>query len=69
MENLLQKRFGLKSFPIIQAPMAGSFIPPSFVATVSNNGAIGSIGAGYMAPETLRTQMREVKNSQAILLQ
>lgn len=49
------------SFLIVQAPMAGNFITPGFVAKVCEAGGVGSIGAGYMAPETLRTHIREVK--------
>lgn len=39
-------------YPIIQAPMAGS-TTPGLVAAVSNNGGLGSIGAGYYSPEKL----------------
>ncbi|MFJ7827002.1 NAD(P)H-dependent flavin oxidoreductase [Psychrobacillus sp. NPDC096623] len=48
-------------FPIIQAPMAGGITTSELVANVSNNGALGTIGAGYMSPNQLREQIREVK--------
>jgi len=49
-------------YPIIQAPMAGGITTSEFVASVSNNGALGMIGAGYMSPIQLREQIREVKH-------
>lgn len=36
--------------PIIQAGMAGS-TTPELVASVSNSGGLGTIGAGYFTPE------------------
>jgi nitronate monooxygenase len=40
--------------PIVQAPMAGDATTPELVAAVSNAGALGSIGAGYMSPEKIK---------------
>lgn len=34
-------------YPIIQAPMAGGATTSQLVAAVSNQGGLGSIGAGY----------------------
>lgn len=34
------------TYPIIQAPMAGAATTPELVATVSNFGGLGSLGAG-----------------------
>ena len=48
-------------YPIIQAPMAGGITTSALVAAVSNNGALGMIGAGYLSPVQLREQIREVK--------
>ena len=48
-------------YPIIQAPMAGGITTSKLVAAVSNNGALGMIGAGYLSPTQLREQIREVK--------
>lgn len=47
--------------PIIQAPMAGGVTTPLLVAAVSNAGGLGSLGAGYMQPEQLRTAIKETQ--------
>lgn len=59
-ENDITKILSI-DFPIIQAPMAGGITTSKLVAAVSNNGALGMIGAGYMSPIQLREQIREVK--------
>ncbi|GGJ03315.1 nitronate monooxygenase [Alicyclobacillus cellulosilyticus] len=48
-------------YPIVQAGMAGGITTPELVAAVSNAGGLGTIGAGYMAPDDLRTAIRQVK--------
>ncbi len=48
-------------YPIIQAPMAGGITTNSLVSATSNNGGLGMIGAGYMSPEQLRNQVKELK--------
>ena len=48
--------------PIVQAPMAGGPSTPELVAAVSNAGGLGSLGAAYLPPETLREQVREIRN-------
>ena len=47
-------------YPIVQAPMAGGPTTPELVAAVSNAGGLGSLGAAYLSPETLREQVREI---------
>ncbi|MCJ1662577.1 nitronate monooxygenase [Staphylococcus sp. NRL 16/872] len=47
-------------YPIIQAGMAGS-TTPELVASVSNKGALGTIGAGYMSQEKLEEEIQSVK--------
>ncbi|RYG72244.1 2-nitropropane dioxygenase [Lentibacillus lipolyticus] len=47
--------------PIIQAGMAGGITTPELVATVANEGALGTIGAGYMDGSSLREDIRKVK--------
>lgn len=47
--------------PIIQAPMAGGMTTPELVAAVSNTGAIGSLGAGYMSPYEMRSAIKKIK--------
>ena len=54
----LTTRLGIKH-PIIQAPMAGGTTTPALVAAVSNAGGLGSIGAGYMAPDDLAGAIAE----------
>jgi nitronate monooxygenase len=48
-------------YPIIQAPMAGGPTTPQLIAAVSNSGGLGSLGAGYMAPDQIRSAVREVR--------
>lgn len=50
------------SYPIIQAGMAGGITSPQLVAAVSNAGGLGTLGAGYMTPETIREAIREIRN-------
>ena len=47
--------------PIIQAPMAGGPTTPELVASVSNCGGLGSLGAGYLQPEALRVAIQEIR--------
>lgn len=49
------------SHPIIQAPMAGGPSTPKLVAAVSNAGGLGSLGCGYLTPEKIDQDIREVK--------
>ncbi len=48
--------------PIVQAPMAGGPTTPELVAAVSNAGGLGSLGAAYLSPETLREQVKEIRD-------
>jgi nitronate monooxygenase len=48
--------------PVIQAPMAGGITTPGLVAAVSNAGGLGSLGAGYLAPEAIREAISEVRS-------
>jgi nitronate monooxygenase len=48
--------------PIVQAPMAGGPTTPRLVAAVSSAGGLGSLGAAYLTPETLREQVREIRD-------
>ncbi len=59
-ENKVTEILNIK-YPIIQAGMAGGVTTPELVAAVSNCGALGNIGAGYMDPEQLRDSIKEVK--------
>lgn len=48
--------------PIIQAPMAGGATTPEFVAAVSNQGCLGSIGAGYLSADQLSFHIQKTKS-------
>jgi nitronate monooxygenase len=56
----LTRRLGV-SHPIIQAPMAGGGDTPELVAAVSNAGALGFIGAAYLAPEQIESTAAAVR--------
>ncbi|WP_043931199.1 NAD(P)H-dependent flavin oxidoreductase [Bacillus sp. EB01] len=60
LTNEFTKLLNMK-YPIIQAPMAGGITTSRLVAAVSNSGGLGMIGAGYMSPEQLRLQIREIR--------
>ncbi|MDM5299274.1 nitronate monooxygenase [Bacillus pumilus] len=45
---------------IIQAPMAGGAVTPELVAAVSTFGGLGSLASGYLEPENMREQIRQV---------
>lgn len=47
--------------PIIQAGMAGGVTTPELVAEVTKAGGLGTIGAGYMTAENLRSAVQLVK--------
>ena len=52
--NRLSKLLGIKH-PIIQAPMAGASTP-ELVASVSNAGGMGSLGAAKMTPNEIQSK-------------
>lgn len=56
----LIERLGIR-LPILQAPMAGGATTPELVATVSNAGGLGALGAGYMQPEAIAEACRAVR--------
>lgn len=58
-DNQLTKTLNVQ-YPIIQAGMAGS-TTPELVASVSNKGALGTIGAGYMSAEKLEEEIQSVQ--------
>ncbi|MCP1143478.1 NAD(P)H-dependent flavin oxidoreductase [Lysinibacillus endophyticus] len=60
LTNVLTKLLNIE-YPIIQAPMAGGVTTSKLVASVSNAGGLGMIGAGYMTPTQMREQIRELK--------
>lgn len=60
LNNTLPRRLGIEH-PIIQAPMAGGTTTPELVAAVSNAGALGSIGAGYMPPAAITQAIEQTR--------
>jgi nitronate monooxygenase len=59
MDTSFASRLGIEH-PLIQAPMAGS-TPPALVAAVSNAGALGSLGAGYLEPQAILDQAAQIR--------
>jgi nitronate monooxygenase len=60
LKNKMTKLLKIE-YPIIQAPMAGGITTSKLVAEVSNAGGLGMIGAGYMTPNQIREQIKEIK--------
>lgn len=58
--NPIATRLQIK-WPIIQAPMAGGATTPALVAAVSETGGLGSLGAAYMSPESIREAIRSIR--------
>ncbi|MDR0140027.1 nitronate monooxygenase [Metabacillus idriensis] len=48
-------------YPIVQAPMAGGITVPKLVSEVSEAGALGSVGAGYLTSVQLDQHIKEIK--------
>ena len=48
------------TYPIVQAGMAGGVTTPQLVASVSNAGGLGSLGAGYMTPEQMKMAISDI---------
>lgn len=57
--NEFMKKFSLTK-PIIQAPMAGGITKPRLASAVSNQGALGSLASGYLTPDLLEQQIKEI---------
>jgi nitronate monooxygenase len=49
------------TLPLIQAPMAGGATTSSLVASVSNAGGLGSLGAGYLSANDLKAAIKQIK--------
>lgn len=60
--NEFSEKFGLKSPPIIQAPMAGGVTTPELVAAVSNAGGLGTFATGYLNPDEVLSGVRKIKS-------
>ena len=53
-------RLGIE-LPIVQAPMGGGPSTPELVAAVSSAGALGSLGAPYLAPQQILDDVRRIR--------
>ncbi|MEW6420897.1 MAG: nitronate monooxygenase [Deinococcota bacterium] len=58
--NPLRERLGLR-VPVIQAPMAGGPTTPGLVASVSQAGGLGSLGAAYLTPGQIQEAGKAVR--------
>jgi nitronate monooxygenase len=58
--NVLLKLLGIEH-PIIQGPMGGGPSTPELVATVSNAGGLGSLGAAYLTPDQIADAIRRIR--------
>ncbi|WHY74077.1 NAD(P)H-dependent flavin oxidoreductase [Fictibacillus enclensis] len=52
-------------YPIVQAGMAGGPATPELAAAVSNAGGLGTLGAGYMAPNDVKAAIKSIKEMTA----
>lgn len=57
----LTRRLGL-SLPVIQAPMGGGATTPALVAAACRAGALGFLGAAYLAPDAIESEVRELRS-------
>lgn len=60
-ESMVTQRLNIK-YPILQAGMAGGVTTPELVASVSNGGALGMLGAGYMSSDQMQDAIKKVKH-------
>jgi nitronate monooxygenase len=60
LQTVLTGRLGVRH-PIIQAPLAGGGDTPELVAAVAGAGALGFIGAAYLAPARIVEAARAVR--------
>jgi len=60
MRTALTRLLGIEH-PIIQAPMAGGPTTPALAAAIANAGGLGTLGAAYLAPDTLRREIAAVR--------
>jgi len=59
-QDVLLNRLGIQ-YPVIQGPMGGGPSTPELVASVSNAGGLGSLGAAYMKPDEITAAIRRIK--------
>ena len=60
MTNAFTRRLGI-DHPLLLAPMAGETAKPALAIAVSQAGALGALGAAYMAPQTMREAIQAIR--------
>ncbi|UUZ86038.1 nitronate monooxygenase [Paenibacillus sp. P26] len=60
LKTELCRRLGIR-YPIILAGMAGGPTTAGLVASVSQAGGLGTLGAAYMNPDQIREAIREIR--------
>jgi nitronate monooxygenase len=60
-KTVLTEVLGIQ-YPIIQAPVAREVTTPQLVSAVSNAGGLGSLAAGDMEPEAIRSAIAEIRS-------
>lgn len=60
--NGLTKALGI-NLPIFQAPMAGGATTPALVAAVSDAGAMGWMGAGYLSASAILNDVTDIRRA------
>jgi nitronate monooxygenase len=61
LRNSLLEKLGIEN-PVIQGPMGGGPSTPELVATVSNAGGLGSLGAAYLKPDEITATIRKIQS-------
>src|SRR5512142_943540 len=61
-DTSLTRLLGVR-LPIVQAPMAGEPSTPRLAAAVSEAGGLGSMAGAMLAPDDLRTAIRETRDA------
>lgn len=59
-QTRITELFGIQ-YPILQGPMGGGFSTPELLATVSNAGGLGSLGAYTLTPEQILETNKIIK--------
>ncbi|URT71273.1 NAD(P)H-dependent flavin oxidoreductase [Cytobacillus firmus] len=58
--NSITAKLDIK-YPVFQAPMAGGMTTPQLISEVSNCGGLGNMGAGYMSPDEIRENIKQIR--------
>lgn len=64
LKTPLSERLGIR-YPIIQGPFGGGLSTVKLLATVANNGGLGSFGAYHLEPEAIHHLAQEIRQATA----